>query len=100
MDSSNSDKAEKVVRENKNVIGPNISKLRNERGWTLTELAARCQRLGFDISESSLSQIESRYRKVSDIELTLLAEALELPIDHPFFPKDRPEWKMRPWNRD
>lgn len=64
-----------------NIVGPQIRKLRYERGWTQEEFAAQLQRLRWDISRQTLSKIEARLRCVSDEELPLLARALRVSID-------------------
>ena len=43
-------------------------------------LAARCQRLGWDLSRETLAKIESQIRWVSDFELSCLAFALGVQI--------------------
>lgn len=52
-----------------NLIGPQIRKLRNQRGWTQEELAVVLQREGFDISRSGVAKIESRMVWVGDHEV-------------------------------
>ncbi|MCP5487874.1 MAG: helix-turn-helix transcriptional regulator [Verrucomicrobia bacterium] len=64
-----------------NIVGPQVRKLRYERGWTQEEFAAKLQRLDWDISRQTLSKIEARLRCVSDEELPLLARALQVSID-------------------
>jgi len=69
----------------RNVIGPQLRKIRNERQMTQDLLAARLQRAGWDISRSSLAKIEAQLRWVADCELYLLSSVLETPM-LAFFP--------------
>jgi transcriptional regulator with XRE-family HTH domain len=64
-----------------NVVGPNLRTVRKTLGLTQEELAARCQLIGWDVSRSSLAQIESRIRYVSDEELLILATILGVSTD-------------------
>lgn len=67
-----------------NVIGPQVRKVRQRLGLTQEELAARCQLAGLDISRSTLGQIESRLRYISDEELLALASLLGISTDQLF----------------
>ncbi|TLD71286.1 helix-turn-helix transcriptional regulator [Phragmitibacter flavus] len=53
----------------RNLIGPQVRKLRDQRRWTQEELAVRLQMVGFDVSRGSLAKIESRLVWVGDYEL-------------------------------
>jgi hypothetical protein len=64
----------------KNVIGPQVRRLRYERGWTQAILTARCARLGWDLHYHTIAKIEAGLRCVSDRELILLAKALRKSI--------------------
>lgn len=61
-----------------NVIGPTVRSLREADGLTQAELAARLQVAGWDISRETLAKVESQVRCVTDRELVLFAEALEV----------------------
>lgn len=63
-----------------NIIGKNIAKLRTERGLSQAELAARCQRLGWDLSRDVLARIELRIRTVTDQEIAVISTALEVEV--------------------
>lgn len=69
----------KLIRPN-NVVGPQVMKLRYKRGLSQPELAARCQRMGWNIGRDTVAKIEDGRRWVGDFELVGLAEALEVPI--------------------
>lgn len=64
-----------------NVVGPQIRKLRFQKGLTQNELAARCCVAGFDISRGTLAKIEAQVRCVNDSELYVLAKVLGVSID-------------------
>src|SRR2546430_7476583 len=59
-----------------NIVGPKIRRLRNARGWSQPELAARCQRIGWDVRRDIIARIESQIRLVTDSETLFLARAL------------------------
>ena len=63
-----------------NIIGPRIRKLRKAGGLTQDQLAARCQRLGLDITRGTLAKIEVAVRSVSDHEIPFIARALSVPL--------------------
>ena len=56
-----------------NVVGPEVRKLREQRGWTQGELAAKLQLLGWDTSRESVTRLETQDRRVPDLELYVLA---------------------------
>lgn len=67
-----------------NLIGNTIRKLREEQGLTQDQFAARCNLIGWDISRGTLAKIESKVRRITDIEVALLAQALNQPIESLF----------------
>jgi transcriptional regulator with XRE-family HTH domain len=70
-----------------NVVGPQIRKARYQLGLSQSDLAARCQLVGLDISRATLAQIEIRFRRVTDGELLILASLLNVSTDD-LFPLD------------
>ena len=64
-----------------NVIGPQLRRLRYERGLSQPDFAALCQRKGWDIGRDTVANIEGQRRWVADFELLLLARALKVPVD-------------------
>ena len=64
-----------------NVVGPQVRKLRESQDMTQEDLTARCNIIGFNISRGTLAKIESQVRRVTDMETTLLAKALKVPVD-------------------
>lgn len=68
-------------RHPKNVIGPTVRKLRYGIGLSQSELAAKAQRLGWDVSRDVIAKVENQSRWVGDFELILLARALGTTIE-------------------
>jgi transcriptional regulator with XRE-family HTH domain len=64
----------------RNVTGLQVKKYRELRGWTQSELAAKCQILGWCITRDIVATIEGRTRWIGDFELALLAKALVVPL--------------------
>jgi transcriptional regulator with XRE-family HTH domain len=70
----------------KNIVGPQVRRFRNQRGWSQSMLAAKCQLWGWDISRGIIAAIEGRVRWVGDFELIILAKVLRAnPIE--LFPR-------------
>ncbi len=63
-----------------NIVGPEVRRIRCKHGWTQEQLAARCTIRGFDLSRGTLSKIEAQLRCVTDEELLMLSEALEVRL--------------------
>lgn len=63
-----------------NVVGPQIRKLRNQRGWTQEFLAQKLQLAGWDVSRTSLAKLESKLRWVSDCELLFFAKVFSVEL--------------------
>jgi len=66
------------MKNRKNIVGPNVRRLRNNQDISQEKLAAKCQLIGWDISREGIAKIESQVRDVSDIELLKLAKALRV----------------------
>ncbi len=64
----------------RNMIGPQLRRLRMERGLSQTALARVLQLAGWDISRDTLAKIEDQRRWISDFELAFLAETLGVPL--------------------
>lgn len=60
----------------RNIIGPQVRKIRSQSGLSQLELAARCQRMGWDLSRETLAKIELQTRWVADFEVIFLAYVL------------------------
>lgn len=74
----------KKIRPNEkhNICGERLRKMRKERGLSQEDLAAKLQLHGLDLTQKTVSRIETCRRLVTDYELKYLAEALDLPVDH------------------
>ncbi len=79
------------MKNPRNMVGPQIRKLRYQMELTQPELAARCNRWGWDLSRETLAKIETQVRWVSDFELVCLANALSVRLDELLSPKERNE---------
>lgn len=74
------------MKKPRNIVGPQVRRLRYERGLSQSELAARCQVKGWDITRDILSGIELQRRWVADFEVIYLAQHLEVPV-HALWPE-------------
>jgi transcriptional regulator with XRE-family HTH domain len=70
-----------------NVVGPQVRRLRNNKGWTQPVLARKLQLQGWDISVNSLGKLEAQLRRVPDCELMFLAKVLGVSVVE-LFPKN------------
>lgn len=70
----------------KNNIGPQVRRMRYDRGWSQSVFAAKLQIAGFDIDRSGVSKIEARMVFVDDRTLMYLAEVLKVELPA-LFPK-------------
>lgn len=68
------------IRPSGNLVNAQIRRLRAEQGLSQPALAARCQRLGWDVGRDIIARIEAQIRLVTDSELVFLARALEVPL--------------------
>jgi len=64
----------------KNIVGVQARRLRNQVGLSQEELAARCQRQGWDIDRFTIARIEAGSRWVGDFEAVELAKALRVTL--------------------
>ncbi len=63
-----------------NLTGKNIKKFRKEKKITQEDLCARMQVMGFKISRSDISKLETGKRFISDFEVLGFANALKVSI--------------------
>jgi DNA-binding XRE family transcriptional regulator len=78
-----------------NVIGPEIRRIRKQRGWSQSKLAHHLQSVGWNISRSSLAKIECRIMWVGDFELLYFVRALGVGIESFFHRQARSSRCMR-----
>ncbi|MDP3073058.1 MAG: helix-turn-helix transcriptional regulator [Opitutaceae bacterium] len=57
-----------------------MRRIRNQLGLSQQELAARCQRQGWDIDRFTIARIEAGTRWVGDFEAVELARAVRVPL--------------------
>ena len=62
----------------RNLVGPTVRQLREKKGLTQGDLAAKLNLLGWDLSRETLAKIEAQIRWVADFEIIFLANALGL----------------------
>jgi transcriptional regulator with XRE-family HTH domain len=63
-----------------NIIGATLKRLRRALKLSQAMVAARCTILGWDISQNTITKIESGFRCVTDYELVTLARALRVGV--------------------
>jgi len=73
--------------EQLNDVGPQIRRLRYERGWTQDVLAAKLQLHGWDISREGVAKVEGGYHLVSDRQLLCLSRVFKLRLTAFFSPE-------------
>ena len=66
--------------QNKNIVGPQVRRLRVAANLSQAALAAACQRIGWDIDRNTVAKIEGRLRWVGDFELVYLSKALKCSL--------------------
>jgi len=72
----------------RNLIGPQVRKLRSQRGWTQDQLAGALQRVGLDVSRSAVAKIEARMVWVGDHELYYFLKVFRVDFEDLFPPID------------
>ena len=68
------------IKKPLNIVGPQVRKFRDRKGWTQEVLAEKLQLQGWDIFGSSVAKLEARLRWASDCELLFLARALGVSL--------------------
>jgi len=63
-----------------NVCGDRVRTARAMRGWSLEQMAIRCNFAGIEMTKNILSRIERKERHVVDGELVHLAEVLDVSV--------------------
>jgi len=56
------------MKPRRNLIGPQIRRLRDKLGWSQEQLATKLQVLGFNISRSGVAKIENGSQAVADYQ--------------------------------
>jgi len=78
-----------------NVVGPQVRKFRNRKGWTQAVLAEKLQLQGWSVSLGSVGKLEAQLRRVPDCELLFLAKVLGVNASD-FLPKNAPLKQLGP----
>jgi transcriptional regulator with XRE-family HTH domain len=68
----------------KNMVGPQIRKLRNALGWSQAKLAARLQLDGLDVSRDVLAQMECQRHCVRDNHIFYFTRVLAVNVSEIF----------------
>lgn len=71
----------KLALGDRNIIGARVTEARLALDMKQTELLAKLQTSGVDMSIPALSLLEGQKRPVSDIELNALADILHVSVD-------------------
>ncbi|MGH7978936.1 MAG: helix-turn-helix domain-containing protein [Limisphaerales bacterium] len=72
-----------------NIVGPQMRRLRRQKGWTQDQFAIKMQLLGWDTSRGTVTSLENQQRRVPDLELFLLARILGVKMEN-LFPRVTP----------
>ena len=78
-----------------NVVGPQVRKFRNRKGWTQAVLAQKLQLQGWSVSLGSVGKLEAQLRRVPDCELLFLAKVLGV-TGNDLLPKNIPLKQIGP----
>lgn len=63
---------------NKNIIAQRLKALREEKGLSQSNLAARLQTMNVNIDQQMISKIEMNKRQVTDYELACICKCLKV----------------------
>ena len=63
-----------------NLCGRQIAELRKEKGLSQRKLAYKMQLLGYDVDNYFIRRVENGERFVTDIDLKIFCDALEVPL--------------------
>jgi transcriptional regulator with XRE-family HTH domain len=69
-----------MVAQHKNIVGPQIRRLRVAAGLSQAALAAAYQWVGWDIDRNTIAKIEGQMWWVGDFELVYLAKAFKCRV--------------------
>lgn len=65
----------------RNLVRARVTQARKQLGYKQTDLLARLQTAGLDISSPALSLLEGQKRPVYDYELTVLSDVLQVSVN-------------------
>ena len=72
----------------RNVLGLQIRKLREEKGWSQADFARELQLAGWDVERTVITKIELRRRCITDYELLLMVKTLGAGLGSLALPKE------------
>ena len=64
----------------RNIVGPQIMRLRSAKGWSQEQMATACQVDGWDVSRGVIARMEGGVRWVADFELIRIAAILQVKV--------------------
>jgi len=63
---------------NKNIVSANLKNLREKKGMSQSNLAAKLQTMNINIDQQMISKIEKNNRQVTDYELACICKCLSV----------------------
>ncbi|MGB7604646.1 MAG: helix-turn-helix transcriptional regulator [Lutisporaceae bacterium] len=69
-----------IDSKNKNIVGPQIKKIRESTHLTQKQLSAKLETLAVYIDRASISKLERQKRIVTDYELMALSKLLKVSV--------------------
>jgi transcriptional regulator with XRE-family HTH domain len=75
------------MEAHRNIVGPQVMRIRSNKGMSQNDLAVACQLCGWDVSRGVVARIEGGVRWIADFELIELAKALKVSIPE-LYPAD------------
>lgn len=76
----------------RNLIGPQLKKIRKEAQLSQNDLASKLQLHGYDVDRNTITRIEAGTRFVSDMELKIFIEVLGVRYEDLF--EDKQDMKQ------
>lgn len=69
-----------IDNKNKNIVGPQVKKIRESTHITQQQLSAKLETLAVYIDRASISKLERQKRIVTDYELIALSKLLKVSV--------------------
>lgn len=69
-----------IDNKNKNIVGPQVKKIRESTHVTQQQLSAKLETLAVYIDRASISKLERQKRIVTDYELIALSKLLKVSV--------------------
>jgi transcriptional regulator with XRE-family HTH domain len=76
--------AKRLEKSALNLVGPQVRKWRDRKGWSQELLATKLQLRGWSISRDSVANLELQRRRVADCEMLFLARVLGVALEDLF----------------